>query len=197
VYDIYENNVSGTSEPTLILKTNFAKYLLDWSSDGEFLLYATQGDLWAFPITGERKPFQLTNTSFNEWQGTFSPDVHWIAYSSNESGLNEIYLQSFPESTQKYRVSVNGGSQPKWRPDGKELYYVSPENMLLAVDVKRTPQITFGVPQKLFKADVGSYINMYSILDNGQHFLVNKWGTNDTSQPLQVIVNWKSLLNQK
>ena len=197
VYDIYEKNVSGTSEPTLILKTNFTKYLLDWSSNGKFLLYQAKGDLWALPMTGDRKPIQLTNTSFNEWQGAFSPDVHWIAYSSDESGFNEIYLQSFPEPTLKYRVSVNGGRAPRWRPDGKELYYVSPENMLLAVDVKRTPQITFGVPQKLFKANVGSYINMYSVLDNGQHFIVNKWATNNTSQPLQVIVNWESLSDKK
>jgi serine/threonine protein kinase len=196
VYDIYEKKVSGTSQPTLVFNTNFTKYLCDWSSDGRYLLYAAQGDLWALPMTENRKPFKLTNTSFNEWQGTFSPDVHWIAYSSDESGSNEIYVQSFPETTQKFRVSVNGGQQPRWRPDGKELYYISPENILTAVDVKITPQITFGVPKKLFKAEVGYFINMYSVLDDGQHFLINKWETNKTSQPLQVIVNWKSLLDK-
>ncbi len=112
VYDIYEKNVSGTSEPTLILKTNFTKYPCDWSSDGKFLLYQSKGDLWALPTTGDRKPFQLTLTSFNEWGATFSPDVHWIAYNSDESGSNEIYVQSFPDATQKYRVSVNGGTVP-------------------------------------------------------------------------------------
>ena len=197
VYDIYEKDVSGTTEPTLILKTNFTKYPYDWSSDGKYILYGTKGHLWALPMTGDRKPIQLTHTSFSEWNGTFSPDVQWIAYTSNESGSNEIYVQSFPEPTQKYRVSVNGGSAPRWRPDGKELYYVSPENMLTAIDVRKTPQITFGAPQKLFKADIGSYLNMYSVLDNGQHFLVNKWETNKISKPLQVIVNWKSLLNKK
>ncbi len=196
VYDIYEKDVSGTSEPTLILKTKLAKYPYDWSSDGKYILYGSKSDLWALPMTGGRKPFQLTNTSFDEWQGTFSPDVQWIAYTSNESGTNEIYVQSFPKPTQKYRVSINGGSAPRWRPDGKELYYISPENMLIAVDVKETSQITFGVSQKLFKADVGSYVNMYAVLDNGQHFLVNKWGTNNISKPLQVIVNWKSLLKK-
>ena len=112
-------------------------------------------------------------------------------------GSNEIYVQSFPEPTQKYQVSVNGGRAPRWRTDGKELYYVSPQNVLTAVDVKITHQITFGVPKKLFKAEIGSYTNMYSVLDNGQYFLVNKWETNNTSQPLQVIVNWKSLLSEK
>ena len=113
-------------------------------------------------------------------------------------GSYEIYVQSFPECDTKISgFSKWRYSAPRWRPDGKELYYVSPENMLTAVDVKLTPQITFGVPKKLFKADIGSFINMYSVLDNGQHFLVNKWETNNTSKPLQVIVNWKSLLNKK
>jgi Tol biopolymer transport system component len=147
-------------------------------------------------MTGDRKPIQLTHTSFSEWNGTFSPDVKWVAYTSNESGTDEVYVQSFPKPTQKYRVSINGGRSPRWRPDGKELYYVSPEKMLIAVSVNETSKITFGVPQKLFKADIGSYTNMYSVLDNGQHFLINKWGTNNISQPLQVIVNWKSLLKK-
>ena len=197
VYDIYEKDVSGTSKPTLILKTNFAKYTLDWSSDGKYILYEAQGDLWAISMTGDRKPIQLTHASFNEDQGTFSPDVHWIAYSSNESGSSEIYVQSFPKPEQKYRVSLNGGKAPRWRPDGKELYYISPEKILIAVKVKETSQLTFGVPQKLFKADLEGYSNTYSVLDNGQHFLVNEWGTNKTSQPLRVIINWESLLNKK
>ena len=87
VYDIYEKNVRGTTEPTLILKTNFSKNPRDWSSDGKYILYEIQGDLWALPMTGDRRPFQVTQTSFYESDGTFSPDGHWVAYSSNESGL--------------------------------------------------------------------------------------------------------------
>jgi Tol biopolymer transport system component len=101
-------------------------------------------------MTGDRQPYQFLQTEFNELQARFSPDGKWVAYSSDESGAREIYVQTFPASSGKWRVSANGGSQPSWRRDGKELYYISGDRKLMAVDVKLESKFEAGVPQKLF-----------------------------------------------
>ena len=98
---------------------------LDWSQDGRFLLYSTQNpktasDIWALPLMGERKPFAVLQSSFDEIQGQFSPDGRWLAYASNESGRYEIYVRTFPEAGGKWQVSAAGGMQPRWRRDGQE-----------------------------------------------------------------------------
>ena len=197
VYDIYEKEIGSNSTPKLLLKTEFNKYPDDWSLDGKYILYETQDDLWVLPMTGDRKPIKYLNTPFTEWSGSFSPDAKWIAYTSNESGRDEVYIQSFPELKQRYQVTTNGGNGPKWRKDGKELFYCTSDQKLMAVSIETNPKFTIGIPKELFKADLWVYSNRYAVLDNGQHFLINKISTSSFSKPLKVIVNWKSLLNQK
>src|SRR5205807_7234625 len=118
-----------------------AKYVNDWSKDGRFLLYCevdakTGRDLWAIPQkNGERKPIRIANTPFDELNGQFSPDERWVAYETNESGRFEIVVQPFPDPAGKWQVSTNGGIQPRWRADGKELYFIAPDGKLMAASV--------------------------------------------------------------
>jgi Tol biopolymer transport system component len=118
----------------------------DWSSDGRFLTYyrtdpKTGLDIWVLPLDGDRKPFPLIQTEFNESQSQFSPDGRWVAYVSDETGGPQIYVQSFPKLTGKWQVSTDGGTQPRWRHDGKELFYLALDQQLMAVTV--LPGATF------------------------------------------------------
>jgi len=197
VYDIYEKSLNDNGKPKLLLKTNYSKSVLDWSLDRKYILYLSQDDLWILPMFGDYKPFQYFHSDFIEDAGAFSPDGKWIAYSSNESGRDEVYIQSFPKPKQKYTVSTNGGSHPKWRKDGKELFYLSPDNILTAADIKTEPILIIGTPKPLFKVSSIEYFNMYAAINNGNNFVVNRFLTDITHKPLRVIVNWRSLLNEK
>ncbi len=137
------------------------KYANDWSPDGRFLLYARRRELgecelWVLPLTGDdRKPTPYLQTDFNVSQARFSPDGRYVAYTSNASGRNEVYVQPFPAAAGgKWMVSQGGGSQPRWRRDGKELFYISADSKVMAVPVATTPAFTPGVPKALFAAPI-------------------------------------------
>jgi len=95
----------------------------------------TGTDLWILPLEGERKPVPFLKREFNEQSGQFSPDGHWVAYTSDESGRGEIYVAPFPGSGGKHQVSLAGGEQPRWRADGKKLFYIAPDNRLMAAEI--------------------------------------------------------------
>jgi len=140
-YNLYLKPSSGAGAEELLLETPNNKYAQDWSKDGRFLLYAeadpkTGRDLWALPMTGnDRKPIVVVKTPFEELNGQFSPDGHWVAYETNESGRFEIVVQPFPVPSGKWQVSTGGGIQPRWRADGKELYFIAPDGKLMAASV--------------------------------------------------------------
>src|SRR5262249_28042153 len=134
--DLYVKTVgSGASEEVLLENRN-AKCAVDWSKDGRYLLYyevsekgepTADRDLWALRLTGsDRKVIRVSNSPFDEIGGQYSPDGQFVAYETNESGRFEIVVQRFPEATGKLQISTNGGRQPRWRRDGKELYFVAP-----------------------------------------------------------------------
>jgi serine/threonine protein kinase/Tol biopolymer transport system component len=132
-------NSAGEAEP-LPKNDNNNKLANDWSADGRFILFQAQdqrtnSDLWVLPISGDQKPFPYLHADFSEAQGRFSPDGKWVAYVSNESGKWEVYVQSFPVPGGKWQVSNSGGAQPQWRRDGSELFYISSDRKLMAVDV--------------------------------------------------------------
>jgi Tol biopolymer transport system component len=139
--NLYQRAASGPGNDEAVLKSDNRKLLTDWSADGRLILYAeqdpkTRSDLWILPLSGEQKPFPFLQTDFFESQGQFSPDGKWIAYTSNESGAWQVYVRSFPDTGGKWPVSTNGGVQPRWRSNQKELFYISPDKKLMAVDVK-------------------------------------------------------------
>jgi Tol biopolymer transport system component len=125
---LYETSASGVGPPNKILQSSHDVFVCDWSPDGRYLLYQEQspeglGDLWLLPSTGDRKPVPYLNTPFQEANAQFSPDGKWVAYTSNESGRDEVYVQGFPAGGAKFPISTNGGDLARWRPDQKELFY--------------------------------------------------------------------------
>jgi serine/threonine protein kinase len=212
---IYQKASNGAgTEQVLIGATEDAKVPSDWSRDGRFLLYAvqdprTKADLWALPLASDGKPagapIPFVNTEFNEDQGRFSPDGHWVAYVSDESGRSEIYVQPFPAATgggSKTQVSRDGGDQPRWRRDGKELFYLSLDGKLMAVDVTEGPTFRAGIPESRFQALVvrGRRESLLGVLrwdvaPDGRHFLINR--VNTPSEPLTVVLNWTAAVQKK
>jgi Tol biopolymer transport system component len=140
-------------------------------------------------------PEAVLDTSADEIQGQFSPDVHWIAYTSNESGSAEVYVRRFPAAGGKWQISTRGGAQPRWRRDGKELFYLAPDGKLMAVAVKAGPGgFDTSPPRELFNTGiVASFLdrrNQYVVTRDGQRFLVNISAEDEGSAPITVVMNW-------
>jgi len=175
----------------------------DWSGDGKNLLWEQGGantlqDIWVLPLDGNGSAHALLNSQFSEYHPRFSPDSHWFAYVSNESGRSEIYVQTFPLSGGKWQVSTGGGAQPRWRRDGKELYFIAPDRKVMAVDVKLGQTFEMGTPKPLFQTQVSSFgsPNRYDVSADGQKFLVNSSVQETSVAPLRVIVNWAAGLKK-
>jgi hypothetical protein len=174
----------------------------DWSVDGRFVLYTFVGsfpptaDIWALPLFGERKPLPVAQTEFIESQGVFSPDGRWIAYTTDETGQPNVYVQPFLREGGKHRISPNGGRNPHWRADSKELFYLDAAGAMTAVPIDLTASSPAGLPRTLFPAEAVSVYNMYAVTRDGQRFLVNRPPNGATATPLTVIVNWTSTLQK-
>jgi dipeptidyl aminopeptidase/acylaminoacyl peptidase len=163
----------------------------DWSADGRYVIYTvtttTGFDLRALPLSGERTPFDVARTSFAESNARFSPDSRWVAYQSNETGQSEIYVQPFPGPGPKTQASVGGGTLPRWRGDGDELFYVAPDRRLMAVSVvQRGSRLETGPPRALFPL---STTTTYEPSADGQRFLVT--AVVSQASPISIILNWK------
>jgi Tol biopolymer transport system component len=201
VFDLYQKDVTGAAIQGL-LSTDQSKQATDWSRDGRFLLYRSfdpkmDWDIWALPLDGDRQPFPVVRTTFEERDGQFSPDGKWIAYQSNESGRFEIYVQPFRGPGKKSPISINGGAQVRWRRDGKELFYITLDGRLVAVpfSIASGGQVAEnGSPVQLFPARVGAIQDIslpeYTVSADGQRFLMDT-ALEETPPPITVILNWK------
>jgi Tol biopolymer transport system component len=204
VHDIYQKSVTAGGSEERLLSTAQPKFVTDWSPDGRFVLFSSAdpkkgADIWALPLGGDGKPFAVVQTGFDEQGGQFSPDGHWIAYQSDESGRAEIYVQRFPGRGNKWQVSTNGGSQVRWRRDGKEVFYVGLDGRLMAVPMRvasnaQAPEV--GTPVALFAPPLGGAVqqgdshHQYMVSSDGQRFLVATI-TEEANSPIKVILNWK------
>jgi Tol biopolymer transport system component len=197
--DLYIKDASGTRDPEPLLVNAEEKYVSDWSSDGKYLLFTsrvsdgTGWNIWGLPLDGDRKPFPIVKTQFGELWATFSPDGKYIAYQSNESGRPEIYVHEFPEARNKWQVSTDGGTEPYWRRDGRELFYRA-GSRLMAVPVSTSATFTAGTPVRLFEARFASVVarGRYRPTPDGQRFLVLAALARDVEQPAAVVLNWTS-----
>jgi Tol biopolymer transport system component len=179
-------------------------YQTDWANDGKYIVYRKDGektasDLWLLLLSGDRQPKPYLTTQFDERWGKVSPDGRWLVYQSNESGRNEIYVQAFPEPGRKVIVSKGGGTHPRWRRDGRELYYVAPDDKLMAVPVEPGANFAAGTPVPLF--EVGSYGRrnnryVYDVSADGQRVLLLRPLEDATTRPLTVVQNWTELLKK-
>jgi eukaryotic-like serine/threonine-protein kinase len=181
----------------------------DWSADGRFIIFwrrgdKTRSDIWVQPLFGDKKAYPLLNSVFDEKNPRLSPDGRWLAYSSDESGDPEIYVRSFtPDGkagADKKRISTNGGSQPIWRHDEQEIFYVAPDNQLNAVSVKKNgTELEYGAPKSLFKARSPNFTGVfwpYDVTADGKRFLIGTLIGESKSPPPTVILNWTAELNK-
>jgi Tol biopolymer transport system component len=205
---VYRKASNGSGDEEMLVEQLAEIAPTGWSPDGRSIVYSPNGpggagpDLWMLPLAGDRKPIRLLSTRFSEGLGQVSPDGRWLAYASNESGNFEIYAQPFPPGAGKWQISTGGGTYPRWRRDGRELFYMDQTSggRLIAVDVKANGS-TFeaGTPKPLFDS---GYINRphaflyhpYTLTPDGQRFLiprpVAKITEDTTSSPVIVVMNW-------
>jgi eukaryotic-like serine/threonine-protein kinase len=156
-------------------------------------------DLWILPLFGDRKPFPLVQSPFRKDEPHFSYDGKWLAYDSDESGTWQIYVISFPAADQKRQISINGGAQPRWRGDGKELYYLSLDGKMMAVGMTLTNKIDAGIPRELFETNINvdATRDQYAVTADGQRFLILKPVSGATSPPITAVLNWTAALRKK
>ena len=151
-FNIYLKPTSGAGEAELLLRNDNNKGPRDWSRDGRLILFMEQSpetgwDLWVLPLEGDKKPVPYLQTEFEEVLGQFSPDGRWVAYASNESGRSEIYVQPYPADGGKWQVSTDGGIQPRWREDGKELFYLTGDDRVMTAEIEAGETFQPGVPR--------------------------------------------------
>jgi dipeptidyl aminopeptidase/acylaminoacyl peptidase len=205
---IFRKDVSGSGEEEQLTHGENPKLPLDWSEDGRYLLYREQNprtgrDLMVLPLEGERKPIPVANTEFLESTGAISPDGRWIAYVSNDSSTNQVYVRAFPGlggPSGQWQVSNGSAYELKWRIDGKEIYYQTQDGKVMAVAIQAGPDgIRAESPRELFKADfqVGS-LHEFDASADGQRFLMilNRAQNNTEDERLTVISNWQAVLRK-
>jgi serine/threonine protein kinase len=202
---ICRKRADGAGTEQLLIRTNNLAVPKSWSPDGKYIIYAqinaaTQADLFALPVepaVANPHPLVLADSAGNEDQGQFSPDGHWVAYTSNESGLSQIYVIPFPPAPNagKWLVSRSGGVMPRWAKNGKKLFYISPDWKMMEVNVATSPVFQSGPPHPLFDThmvDTGIRTGPLSwdIAPDGKRFLIITDNGTDTSA-LNVIMNWR------
>jgi Tol biopolymer transport system component len=193
-----------------VLDTEGPKFPNDWSSDGQFIAYGSQVPdyqhmhTWIVSLSASRqqpKPRPFLQHSCSELSAYFSPGgekgaPRWIAYTSNETGRHEVYVRDFPAGSHKWQVSNQGGLIPHWRRDGRELFYLAPQGMLVAVDVKLGSAFEFGAPQTLFATGLRftplykTWMNQYAVSRDGQRFLLNRQVPEGKPSAITAVIPW-------
>ena len=214
--DLFQKPATGSGGNEKVYGDGSNKLPTSWSPDGRSILFSTaragSTDIWMLPIAGDRpstgsgrlepaegrKPVPLLQTPFLETNGRFSPDGRWIAYSSNESGRNEIYVAPASGQAGKWQVSTAGGGFPRWRRDVKELFYLAPDNKLMAAEVNsQASGFDVGVVRALFETrPKGGLRYAYDVTGDGQRFLVNSVRDDPSPEPLTLVVNWTAELKK-
>ena len=205
-YDIYSRAALPGSRPELLLKSDVSKYPTDWSHDGKYLIFGQNGkgtrlDVWGLAV-GDRRAAPILDTVYGEAFASVSPDGKWLAYQSDQSGRNEVYVQQFDGlsngTKRRWMVSKSGGL-PRWRYDSSELFYMTPEGRMMSVSIRLDADggIESGTPQSLFQTrPVPKTWNLYDVSPDGQRFLLNlplEW---TSSAPITVITNWTEKLKE-
>jgi len=206
---IYEKSSTGTGTETVLPSGDVSSIPVNWSADGKYIVFSrlrqfanSSGyDTWLLPTFGDRKPAPLLESGFDKFQARVSPNSNLIAYSTNESGTYQIVVQTFPDASGgKWQISADGGVEPKWRRDGRELYYLSLDGKLMSVAVGGPP-FTAGRPMELFQTPLTvnraqpTRDRRYDIAPDGRFLMVIPSATGAPT-PYSVIVNWTAGLEK-
>ncbi len=200
VFNLYLKAADGAQEEEPIQHIDADEYPNDWSRDGKYILFTRGLDLW-FLTLPEMKSAQFLKTSSTLKNAHYSPDGKWVAYASNETGKWEVYVTSFPAAKGKWQVSSGGGEQPRWRGDGKELFYLSSDGKVMSAPVTEGANFDAGAPVPLFQANprepVGTSEQLfYDVSKDGQRFLINTEVREAEVEPMTVVLNWAAKLNK-
>jgi hypothetical protein len=204
--NLYQRAANGAGQDELLIQSDTAKIPTDWTRDGRFIIFRqatlaqNKTHLFALPVTGDKKPIPLLASEFNEAMGQVSPDGRWLAYASDESGHYEVYVVPFAPGASrpisgKWQISLGDGRDPRWRGDGRELFYVTSTRKMMAVEIKATgDSLARGTPRVLFDmpyATEGNTLSRYAVSADGKRFLMAA-EPNISSEvpPLRMIVNW-------
>jgi dipeptidyl aminopeptidase/acylaminoacyl peptidase len=200
--DIFMKPTIGNGDEELVHGSSANKLVCDWSEDGRQLLFRapdpnTKFDLWAVPVGGDRKIFPVVNSTFNEPAGSFSPDGNWLAFQSDETGRYEVYVQPFPGPGAKIRASTDGGGLPRWRRDGKELFYSGLDGTMFSVGLEKSAEgLVPSTPRRLFKMRMSVLptetlgCQKYDVTADGQRFVAGINVETPREEPAVVILNW-------
>jgi Tol biopolymer transport system component len=199
---IYEKSSTGAGAETLLPSGEVSSIPVHWSSDGKYIVFSrlrrgntSSYDTWLLPLFGERKPAPLLETGFDKFQARVSPNSNLIAYSTNESGTYQIVVQTFPDASGgKWQISASGGVEPKWRRDGRELYYLGLDGKLMSVSIGGPP-FSAGRPVELFQTPLvvnraqPTRDRRYDVAPDGRFLMVIPSATGPVP-PYSVVVNW-------
>jgi Tol biopolymer transport system component len=215
---LYEKPSNAAVPEQIVLQpeSGAVVFARDWSLDGRFVVFEKSSslsstgrprqELWMLPMSGERKPSPYLATAFDEVQPALSPDGRWLAYVSNDTRTNQVVVQPFPDpSSGKWPISADGGVYPRWRRDGRELYYLDPQGRIVAVAVGAEGGFTVGKPTPLFQTGLPSSSSSppvpYDVSADGQRFLIavaqNPLPPTTNATPITVVLNWQSALSAR
>jgi Tol biopolymer transport system component len=199
-FDLYTKSSDGRQEDKIIVHDDVDKVPNDWSHDGKYILYAGGTDLWLLNVPEAQSRIFLKAPAVLK-NAQFSPDGKWVAYASNETGKWEIYVTSFPEARGKWQVSVGGGEQPRWRGDGKELFYISSVGKMMATPLMIGANFDAGAPVELFQTlprlpVTNKDLFVYGVSKDGQRFLVNTQMKEAETESMTIILNWTAKLSK-
>jgi serine/threonine protein kinase len=201
-FDIYQQAPAANTRDEAVVTSEQSKFVEDWSKDGRFIIYetgnGTRFDLWFVPTFGPREPRPFLQTPYKKDEPHFSPDGRWVAFNANDTGRWEVYIASFPDAQHKYQVSATGGAQPRWRRDGRELFYLSLDGTMMVVKSKAADGFSAGVPAPLFgtplQTNGGS--DQYAVTADGERFLLNTVLETEKSPTFTAVLNWAASLKK-
>ena len=204
IFNIYQRSANGVGDDQRILKSSDDMTPYSVSPDGRFLVYRLNiNDTGIMSLTGDHNPLPLLKGGFNQNSAQVSPDGRWLAYYSNESGIYEVYVRNFREGNGKWQVSQGGGVHPRWRRDGKELYYYATDGHLMAVSIDGNAAAIAGTPHPLFEARLlngpqvsAGFRAQYEPSHDGQRFLMNVPVEETITIPMTVVLNWTDTLRK-
>jgi serine/threonine-protein kinase len=198
---LYQRATSGTAQDEALDKPAGNVRAEDWSRDGKYILEErpndpkTSNDIWVLPLLDDKKePFPYLHTAFREQFAKLSPNGQWLAYQSDESKRNEIYVVTFPMLGGKWQISTGGGTRPVWSRDGKELYFISADQKMTAVEIRGGAKFDFGVPKPLFDVRMDG-VAWFDVSKDGK-FLIPAQVEAAATVPMTVVVNWQAGLKR-